>query len=134
MAAALVGCGIDGFGVVGIDGDIGKAGVLADVQNFLPSFAAIGGAVEPAISSRRPEGSLGRNKNCIAIFRTDGNAPDMLGMLQSHIGPALASVFRLVNAITVIDAALGIVLAGAHPHNRWITRIELDVADRERSF
>src|SRR5438270_9880390 len=129
MAAALVGRGIDGVRIVRIDGNIGKAGVLADIQDLLPALTSIGGFVEPAVATWGPQRTFGGNENRVAVLRTNRDAANMLRMLQANIGPTLAAVFGFVYSIAVIDTALRVVLARADPHDRGISRIKLHVTD-----
>src|SRR5581483_12035534 len=134
MSAALVSRGIDRVRIIRVDGYVGESGVLAYVQDFLPGLAAIGSAIEAAISTWRPQRSFGGNENCVAVFRADSNATNVLRVLQSQIGPALAAVFGFVNAVAVVNAALRVVLTCTYPHDRRIAGIEFHISDRKRSF
>src|ERR1700730_9130143 len=56
----------------------------------------------------------------------------MLRLLQSNIPPGLAAILALVDTVTIRDAALVVVLARPHPHDRRILRMDDNCADRVR--
>src|SRR5262245_30730436 len=58
----------------------------------------------------------------------------MLGSLQTHVLPRFPAVGALIDAIAVSDAALTVVLAGAHPHHIRVLRIHHDATDGERTL
>jgi hypothetical protein len=60
----------------------------------------------------------------------DEDLADVLGGLEPHVLPALAPVLALVDAVAVADAALRVVLAGAHPHHVRVVRVDRHAADR----
>src|ERR1051326_8622877 len=55
-------------------------------------------------------------------------------MLEAEVLPALAAIFGAIDAITPGHAALAVALAGAHPDDIGIMRIEHDSADGVRAF
>src|SRR5690349_18088061 len=104
MTAALIGGGIDRVWIDRIDRDISEAGVLTNVQNFLPALPAVAGLVESAISAGRPQRPLGSDEHRVAVFRMNRDPADVLRMLQTNVRPALTSVFRFVDTVAVVDA------------------------------
>ena len=134
MAAALISGGIDRVGIVGVDRNIGEAGVLAYVQDLLPGLASVRRLVEAAIATGRPERTFRGDEDGVAVLRTDRDSTDVLRVLQANVGPALPSVFGFVDSIAVIDAALRVVLSGPSPDDRWIMWVEFHVPNRERAF
>ena len=58
----------------------------------------------------------------------------MLGGLEADVLPALAAVIGAVDAVTVADAALAIVLPCTDPDDIRILRIDGDTADGIGSF
>ena len=103
--------------------------MLADFQNKLPVFAAVGGFVKSSLTTRRPEGTLGSNVDDVRIAGIDEYPGYVLGALQTHILPALAAIDRLVNAVAETDAPLALVLAGADPDYVGIVGIDTHAAD-----
>ena len=122
----LIGRGQQPVRIGGIDGDIGDARILADGQNVLPGFSAVGGFENSAIAARRPQRTLRRHVDHVRIARIDHDAGDVLGILQTQIAPASPAVVRTIDPIAPVHAALAVVLAGSDPHGRRIFRIERD--------
>src|SRR5205085_5057846 len=110
---ALIRRGINCFRIIWIDYYVGDAGVLADVEDLVPGFAAVGRLVQAAVSAWSPQRPLRRHVNNVRIFRIDRDPPDVLGIFQANILPTLAAVIRTIQAAAVRDAALAVVLAGA---------------------
>ena len=114
--------------------DVGAAGVLADLDQALrPRLAAVGGLIQAALAAALPQRPRRRDVDHVGIARVHHDARDVLGSLQPHVAPGPAAVFALVDAVAVGDAALIVVLAGAHPDDRRILGIDRDVADRIRA-
>src|SRR6266850_2224225 len=101
------------IGIAWIHDHVGNAGVLADLDEAGPILAAIGGFVEAAITAAFPQGSRGGDINNVAIARVDENFRNVLGLAQAHVVPGAAAILALVHAVTIGDAALIVVLAGA---------------------
>src|SRR5579859_241724 len=134
MPAALVSGGIHHVGFYGVDGHVYHAGVFADVKHVLPGFAAVGGFIKAAVASRPPKRTFSGDKHNVAVTRVDGDATDVLGLLQAHVRPAFAAIFRAIDAIAITDAALAVALAASHPHHAGIFRIEHYRADGIAAF
>src|SRR3954466_1737324 len=101
MPASLVSGGVHDIWIRGIDCDIIDTGVLADVDDFLPGLAGIGRLIKTAITTCGPQRTLSSDKHNVAVTRIDGDASDVLRVLQAKILPALAAIFRTINAVTV---------------------------------
>ncbi len=132
VAPALVGGGVDGVGIVRVEGDVRHAGVVRDREHLRPVGAAVGRLVEAAIAARAPERPLGGDPDDVGVARVDQDPADVLRALQSDILPALAAVDRLVDAVAVGHRALRVVLAAADPDGERVVRIDRHRADRER--
>jgi len=130
VAAALITCRDEHVGIAWINHDVGYAGVVADREDLVPGPAAVGRFVKTAIAAGSPERTLCGDVDDVAIARIDDDAPDMFGALQTNLLPRFAGVDRLVNAVTVADAALAVVFARTDPHHFRIARIERDDTDR----
>ena len=130
VAPALVGGGDQGVRVARVHDDVGDAGVLVDREHGVPGLPAVGRLVEAAVAAGRPERALRRDVDDVRVLRVDHDLPDVLGGLEAHVLPALAAVLALVDAVAVADAALRVVLAGAHPDDVRVRRVDRDAADR----
>src|ERR1043165_641779 len=101
--------------IVGIDHDVGDACVLADVENVLPRLAAVGSLEQTALAARSPQRTLRGHIDDVRVFRIDGDAADVLGSFETDVFPTAAAVVRLVNTVTIGNAALAVVLPSADP-------------------
>ena len=131
-AAALIGGGVDDVGIGGVELGRSDARVFGDREDEGPGLAAVGGLVEAALAARGPERALGRDVNDVGIARVDQDPADVLGLGEAHVGPGLAAVQALVDAVAEADMASADVLARAHPDGLGIRRVEGDAADRVR--
>ena len=55
---------------------------------------------------------------------------DVLGRLEPHVRPSLASIIAAIHAVAPAHGALAVVLAAAYPHRARVLRVERDTADR----
>ena len=134
MPPPLIGRSQQPVRIAGIDGDIGNAGVLADGENVLPRFSAVGGLENPAIAARRPQRTLRRHVDHVRIPRVDHDSGDVLRILQPQIPPASAAVIGPIDSVAPVDAALAVVLARPDPHGGRIFRIECHRSDGIRAL
>ena len=109
--------------------DLADAGVVVDLEDLLPGGAAVGRPVEAAVVARAPQGALGRHVDHVGVARIDGDHAHVLGVLQAHHLEVPAAVDGLVDPVAVGDAALAVVLAGAHPQHLRIAGIESQTTD-----
>ena len=94
-----------------------------------PGLAAVGGLVEAALAAALPQRAGRGHVDHVGIARVHHDAGDVLGELEADVAEGAAAVFALVDAVAVGDAALVVVLAGAHPDDGGILGIDGDPAD-----
>ena len=133
-ALALVGGGVDDIGLVGVERDVHGAGVLVDLQDGLPGGAAVGAAVEAALLVRTPEVAHGGDVDEVRVVRVQRDAPDMLAVAQPHVGPGLAAVRALVDAVAPRRTLPVGALPGADPDDGRVALVEGDRPDRMRAL
>src|SRR5579864_2763157 len=112
--------------------DIIHPSVFADRQHRLPGLPTVGRLVEPAISARSPQRPLRGHIHDLRVSRINHHPPNVLGLLQPEILPALSPIIRPVNSVAVRDTALRIRFSRADPYHRRIIRIERYPPDRIR--
>ena len=120
--------------VGGVHGEIGSAGGLADIEDVIPSRAAISRAVDAALFSRSSvRRTLHRNVDAVGIRWMDPDARDRARARKAHMGPRAASIRRFVDAVSVRrhHAADG-VLTHAHINHVGIGISDSDGADGGR--
>src|SRR5688500_7226491 len=115
MAPPLVTGGIDDIGVRWIEFEIGDAGVLVDRERLGPGGAAVGRAIDAALSARGPQRPFRGNESHITVARIDQDAADVFGLLQPHALPRPPRVAALVDTVAPADVPAAHVLAGADP-------------------
>src|SRR6185437_14945449 len=113
-AADLIHRGKHHLRILGIHHQIGGAGLVINIENFLPSRATIGG-VEYAPLAVRTE----RMSNCshINIIRVRGihkDGGDVLRVAQTDVRPRFARVGGFVNAVAKSDIIAQTLLARSH--------------------
>ena len=64
----------------------------------------------------------------------DKYLPRMAGIFQAHVFPGISTIKRLVNAIAVAHAALGIIFARTYPNDAGVGRVKCHNTSRERPF
>src|SRR6185369_10914395 len=99
-----------------------------------PGSAAVRGLVEPAVGRVRPQGAGRAHVDDVAVLRMDDDADDTLAVGQAYVGPGLAAIGRLVDAIAYGDRVACPALARADPHDLLVGRIERDRADGLHRF
>src|SRR5262249_32982744 len=100
-------------GIARVQGDIGDAGVFADVEDEVPGLAAVGRLVKAAVTSWAPKRSLGGDVDRVRIAGIDQDLPDVFRVFEADVFPRLAAVGGFVDAVAVSNAALAVVLPGA---------------------
>src|SRR6185312_9030687 len=83
---------------------------------------------ETALPAGRKERSLRGDVHDVGVARVDDDLADVLGLLEPHALPRLASVDRLVDAVTEVGGPLRVVLARAEPEDVGVLRIDDDAA------
>ncbi len=129
-AAELPHAGVEDRRVLGIDREIGAAGVGVDVEHLLPGLAAVRRLVDAAVRVAVPEMAGGAGPDGVAVGRAHLDAGDALGVLEADPLPGVAAVGGLVEAVPDRGAVAGPRLAGAHPDLLRVLGIDGDGADR----
>ena len=112
LAAHLPQGGVDDLGVVRIEGDVDRAGVLVAIEHLGPALAAVSGA-EHAPLAVRPEGVAdGGDHDDVRISGVDDDRPGLTRVFQPDVGPGLAGVRRFVDPVAIADVAPKIAFAG----------------------
>src|SRR5204863_3376121 len=88
------------------------------------------GLVDTAFVVIVPEMSGSARVNRVALLRIDENSGDALGILQSHVGPVLAVVSGLVDAVANRATVACPRFAAAHTDNSVVRRIDRHGTDR----
>src|SRR5712691_1000410 len=86
------------------------------VERFAPAFAAVGRFVNAAVLAVAPQFSRHADVNRVAVLRIDNNFRNALRILQPHVGPAVAAVRRLVDAVADRHAVARPRFAGSGPN------------------
>src|SRR5439155_23472041 len=103
-------------------------GLRVLLEDLLPRFAAVLGAVDAALGVG-PEGvTQYRGKGDVGVARVDGHLAD-LAFLLPDVQPVLAAVGRSVNAVADDDVAADVGLAGAGVDDVGVGRRNGDAAD-----
>ena len=128
-AASRVRGGVEHVGACGIDGDIADAGVLVDVEGFVPGGAAIGGHEDAAIGVGAPEIAERGHVDDVGVGGVDHDAPDVVGVPEADGLPGFAGVHGLLDAVAPGGALAIIGLAGSDVEDRGVIGRERDIAD-----
>jgi len=112
-AVAFPHCGEEDVGVLRIENDVAAARAVAEVENFLPGFAAITRAEDAALGVRAVGVPESGDKGDIGIRRMDDDLADVARVLQSNVVPSLAAVVRTIDAIAEGDVAANAGFTGA---------------------
>ncbi len=113
-----------------IENDVAAARAVAEVENFLPGFAAITRAEDAALGVRAVGVPESGDKGDIGIRRMDDDLADVARVLQSNVVPSLAAVVRTIDAIAEGDVAANAGFTGADINYIGIGVGDRDAADR----
>src|SRR5437763_16250948 len=91
--------------IVGIHGYIAAAGVLVHEQGALPGFATVGGAKDAALRLWAIGMAHGTGQHDVGVMRINNKIGNAASLLQSHFGPSLARIRRLVDPAPHRDVA-----------------------------
>src|SRR5271154_5291108 len=100
------------MGIVRTEGDVDGAGIFVLVENFLPGFAAIGGAKNTALGIRAERMAQSRHKNNVSIPGIDNYLADGSRVVQADVLPCLPAVEGFINSVAMRDVAADAGLAG----------------------
>ena len=115
-----------------IDGDVAAASVLVDVEDLLPGLAAVGRAKDAALLVGVPQVAGGADEDVVTVQRIDDNPRDALAVRETDVLPVVTAVGALVDAVPHRHAVSRPALAGAHPDDIGVRRIDLDRAGCHR--
>jgi hypothetical protein len=130
----LPGRGVENFRITGVHDHVGDAGPLAVGKDVFPGLAAVGRLEKPALATGRPQRALRCRVYRIRVGRIDDDLRDVLRFPEAHVLPAAAAVEAAVNTVSKADVAAADVLAGAHPDDLRVGRIENYTTDGVRLF
>ncbi len=117
-------------GVGGVHAEAGAAGIGVDEQRAGPGLAAVGGLENTALLLRAGEAAGGAHVDDIGIGGVHDDAADAAGFVEAHMGPGLAGVGRLVDAVAHhVAIADGPGFAGPGPDDVVIRARERERAD-----
>src|SRR5262249_23710215 len=105
VAPALIRRRVEDVWVAAVHDEIGRPGLVIDVQNLLPGLAAIGRLEDAALFVGREQVAQRRDVDDVRVDRVDDDASDVLAVLQAHVLPGAAGVGRFVNAVAPVGAA-----------------------------
>ncbi len=125
LAPGLPDRGEHHVGVVGIQGEIHHAGLVALEQGPGPALAAVDGPVDAPLGVLRGVLPEGADPCHVAILRVDANPGDVLGLLEAQVLPGHAPVGGLVDAVPLLDVAPDLRLPGPDVHD-----VGIRLADR----
>ena len=117
-------------GVLRVDGQGGAArGQVRALQDLRPGLAAVGGLVQAAVGGIAPQPSSDAGIDRVGIARVDHDPCDPLRIGQAHIGPGVAAVGGLVDAVADGDRVAGPGLPRADPVGVGMAGVEGDRPD-----
>ena len=96
-ATPLIGSGIKRVGALRIDGDVGDAGVVVDGKRLCPGDASVSGFIHAAIFVGAPQVPQRGYIHDVGIGGMNHDASDVVRIFETHVGPGLARVERLVD-------------------------------------
>src|SRR5439155_15723108 len=109
--------------------DLRAAGVLVHEERALPRRAAVGRPDYAALRLRAVRGAQRECEDDLRVRGIDDDAPDAARLLETHAGPGLARVRRLVDAVANRDMTANPRLARARPNDVRIGRRDGKRAD-----
>src|SRR5207247_6709240 len=113
-----------------IDLDVHGARLAVAEQLPLPRLPAVGALVEAALVARRAVASEVGDEDDVGVRRMDANLRDRVGVGEAGMGPRLAGVGRLVDAVARHDVAADARLARADEDDVGLRFRDGDGADR----
>src|SRR5215467_346668 len=78
--------------ILRIENDVNCAGAIVEIENFLPSFAAIDGAENAAVRVRAISVAKSGDKNDVRICWMNDECADVARVFQADVGPRFAGV------------------------------------------
>ena len=112
-----------------IHDQLARAAPIVRLQDRCPGLAAVPRAVDAALTAGPPSGPHRRDVDDVRIRRMHDDAMDLPRVLEPHVGPALAPVEALIDAVADPGAVARIPLPGARPDDVRIGLEDGDGAD-----
>ena len=108
--------GIEDAGVVGVQGQVRRAGVLAAKQDFLPGVSSVPGAKYAPLLVGAVGVSQGRHVHQVRVGGVYPHPGDVPGSGKAHVGPGLAAVSGPVHPVPIghVPADAGLPHAGVN--------------------
>ncbi len=116
-------------GFVRVGDQLAHAAARSGVQRLRPRLAAVGRAVHAALGRVREHVAERADQHDVRVARIDDDGRDRVRRAQSHVRPGLAAVGRLVETVAPRHVVARVRLAGAHPHDVVVLRVDRDRAD-----
>src|SRR4029078_1874871 len=131
LAAEVPHAGVDRLGVLAVHRQHRAAGrEVGALEHSRPRLAAVGRLVDAAVVAVAPQLARHADVDGVGAARVDEDLGDALRVRQAHVGPTVAAVGRLVDAVADRDAVARPRLAAAHPHGLRVLGVDGDGADR----
>ena len=105
--------GVDYIGIVGVELDAVRAGVGVHVQDLLPGLAAITAAKHAAFAVRTIRPAHAGDIDGARIGGMHDDAAHLAHVFEANMGPALAAIHRLEDAIAGAEIGAVQPFAGA---------------------
>ena len=126
--------GVQDVRIAIIDRQVDRAAGVVDEQFLLPGMSAVGRLEDAAFLIGCAQVAERGYPDDVGIGGVDDDAGDVLGVAQTHVGPGIAAVGGLVDAVAPVGAAGERIIAGAHPDHVGIRRRHRERADGGDSY
>ena len=123
-------CGVENIRVVGVDHDVHRAGPGVLEQRALPGLAAVAALEHAALFTGAVVEAEAGDVDDVGVGGMDANLGNGVGVLEADVGPFLATVHRLVDAVAGHDIAADARLAHADVNDVGVRLGDRDGANR----
>ena len=103
VAPGLVDRGEEYAGVVGVNGEVYGAGVLAAEEHLLPVLSPVTGAIDAPLLVRAEGVAQGGDVHGVRVLGVNADASDVPGLCQAQVRPRPSAVRRPVDAVAPVD-------------------------------
>ena len=117
-------------GLLGVHRQVGRAGVVALVQDVLPRLTAVLRPEDAALRARTEGVPECGHVDEVGVAGMDADAGDMAGVLEAEVRPGCAGVVGAVYAVAVGEVDADARLAHARIHDVGVRLGDGDRADR----
>src|SRR5277367_3685628 len=125
-------CGINDARVVGVDLDVGAAGVGINVKHLLPRHTAVSGAEDTTLFVRTVRMAENRGEQLARVMRIDSKLRNLLPVAQAKMLPGLARVSGPIYAVANGEVGAPQAFAASHVDDIAVGSSDGDRADRLR--